>query len=170
MTQSNSIEKQVAALSTLTPGGYFWEDLPVGFKYQTASRTITEADVVAFATLTGDLNRAHVDEETARKGPFGRRIAHGQLVVSYMSGLNTRTVVNQLLEPSMLALLGTECRFLKPTFIGDTITVDIEVVEARPSSKPDRGIVKFRRNAVSQRGEVLVECMVSMMFKRKEMK
>ena len=168
MSQGKNTEQVSAALDGITPGGYFWEDLPVGFKYRTSSRTITEADIVSFAALTGDMNRAHVDDEAARTGPFGQRIAHGLLVVSYMAGLNTRTIVNQLLEPSMLALLGTECRFLKPTFADDTITVDIEVVEARPSSKPDRGVVKFRRSAVNQRGEVVVECMVSMLFKRRE--
>lgn len=156
------------ALENIAAGRYYWEDLQIGFKYRTSSRTITESDIVSFAALTGDMNRAHVDDEAARRGPFGKRIAHGLLVVSYMAGLNTRTIVNQLLEPSMLALLGTECRFLKPTFAGDTITVDIEVIETRPSSKPDRGIVKFRRNAVSQRGDVLVECIVSMMFRRRE--
>lgn len=168
MSQLENIEAAPAALDGIRPGGYFWEDLPVGFKYQTSSRTITEADIVSFAALTGDMNRAHVDVESSRSGPFGRRIAHGLLVVSYMAGLNTRTIVNQLLEPSMLALLGMECRFLKPTFEGDTITTDIEVVEARASSKPDRGIVKFRRTAVNQRGEAIVECFVSMLFKRRE--
>ena len=168
MSQAQSIAPARRALDDIASGQYFWEDLPVGFKYRTSSRTITEADIVSFAALTGDMNRAHVDDEAARTGPFGQRIAHGLLVVSYMAGLNTRTIVNQLLEPSMLALLGTECRFLKPTFADDTITVDIEVVEARPSSKPDRGVVKFRRSAVNQRGEVVVECMVSMLFKRRE--
>ncbi|WP_205736863.1 MaoC/PaaZ C-terminal domain-containing protein, partial [Acidovorax cavernicola] len=152
MTQTISIEPPVAvALDQVAAGRYYWEDLPVGFRYQTASRTITEADIVSFAALTGDMNRAHVDDEAARTGPFGRRIAHGLLVVSYMAGLNTRTIVNQLLEPSMLALLGTECRFLKPTFAGDTIGVEIEVIEARPTSRRDRGIVKFRRSAATQR-------------------
>ncbi|WP_084652360.1 MaoC family dehydratase [Ottowia thiooxydans] len=168
MTQAQNIQQAPAALGGITPGHYFWEDLPVGFKYRTSSRTITEADIVSFAALTGDMNRAHVDDEAARSGPFGQRIAHGLLVVSYMAGLNSRTIVNQLLEPSMLALLGTECRFIKPTLAGDTVTVDIEVMEARPSSKPDRGIVKFRRNAVTQRGDVVVECLVSMLFKRRE--
>jgi Acyl dehydratase len=168
MTSTQNIEQASTALDSIMPGRYFWEDLSVGFRYRTSSRTITEADIVSFAALTGDMNRAHVDDEAARSGPFGQRIAHGLLVVSYMAGLNTRTIVNQLLEPSMLALLGTECRFIKPTLAGDTITVDIEVVEARPSSKPDRGIVKFRRSAVSQRGEVVVECFVSMLFKRRE--
>lgn len=168
MSQTLNIEQSPTALGAIAAGHYFWEDLPVGFKYQTSSRTITEADIVSFAALTGDMNRAHVDDEAARRGPFGQRIAHGMLVVSYMAGLNTRTIVNQLLEPSMLALLGTECRFVKPTLAGDTITVDIEVIEARASSKPDRGIVKFRRSAVTQRGEVVVECIVSMLFKRRE--
>lgn len=168
MSQAYPLTAAPVALNRITPGQYFWEDLPVGFKYQTSSRTITEADIVSFAALTGDMNRVHVDDEAARQGPFGQRIAHGLLVVSYMAGLNTRTIVNQLLEPSMLALLGTECRFTKPTLAGDTITVDIEVVEVRPSSKPDRGIVKFRRSAITQRGDTVVECIVSMLFKRRE--
>lgn len=168
MSQQQTVKSAPAALDSISPGHYFWEDLPTGFKYRTSSRTITEADIVSFAALTGDMNRAHVDDEFARGGPFGRRIAHGLLVVSYMAGLNTRTIVNQLLEPAMLALLGTECRFLKPVFAGDTVTVDIEVMEARPSSKSDRGIVKFRRSAVNQRDEVVVECFVSMLFKRRE--
>ncbi|GAB3331580.1 MaoC family dehydratase [Bordetella tumulicola] len=167
MSQTTSTGTPAVALDSIAAGRYFWEDLPVGFKYQTSSRTITESDIVSFAALTGDMNRAHVDDETARSGLFGKRIAHGLLVESYMAGLNTRTIVNQLLEPSMLALLGTECRFLKPTFVGDTISVEIEVIETRPSSKSDRGIVKFRRSAISQRGEVVVECIVSMMFKRR---
>lgn len=146
---------------------YFWEDLPVGFRYKTASRTISEADIVSFAALTGDFNRAHVDDEFSKTGPFGSKIAHGLLVVAYISGLNTRTIFNQLLEPSMLALVGTEVRYLKPTFVGDTIHGDIEVVESRLTSKPDRGLIKFKRAAVSQNGETLLECLVTMLFKRR---
>jgi acyl dehydratase len=155
------------ALGKIAEQRYHWEDLPVGFRYSTSSRTITEADIVSFAALTADFNRAHVDDHAARQGPFGKRIAHGLLVVSYMAGLNTRTVVNQLLEPSLLGLLATDCRFLKPTFVGDTIRVDIEVVEARPSSKGDRGIVKFKRTAISQDGVALVECLVTMLLQRR---
>lgn len=142
---------------------YWFEDLPVGFAYTTASRTITEADVVAFGTLTGDLNRAHMDAEFAAAAAFGRRIAHGMLVASYMSGLNTRTIVNQLLEPSQLALMEVGCRFLKPTFIGDTIRVDIDVTEARLTSNLSRGVLTFRRRAVTQNGEVTVECTAAML-------
>lgn len=142
---------------------YWFEDVPVGFAYRTSARTITEADVVAFAALTGDFNRAHVDVEFAKAAAFGQRIAHGLLVVAVMSGLNTRTIVNQLLEPSQLALLGIDTRFLLPTFLGDTIHAEIEVVEARPTSKPGRGVVTFRRNGVNQRGETVVECIARML-------
>ncbi len=141
----------------------WFEDLPVGFAYSTSARTITEADVVAFAALTGDFNRAHVDAEFAATAAFGQRIAHGLLVVSFMAGLNTRTIVNQLLEPSQLALLGIDTRFVKPTFLGDTIHVDIAVIEARPTSKPGRGILTFRRDAVNQRGDIVVECLARML-------
>lgn len=155
------------SLATISDHRYYWEDLPVGFSYETAARTITEADIVAFATLTGDFNRSHTNEPAARSGPFGRRIAHGLLVVSYMAGLNTRTIVNQLLEPSLLALVGTECRFLKPTFIDDTVHVNVEVIEVRPTSREDRGIVKFRRQAVSQDNELRVEVIATMLVQRR---
>jgi acyl dehydratase len=146
---------------------YWWEDLPVGFRYSTSSRTITEADVVSFAALTADFNRAHVDAEFAARSPVGQRMAHGMLVVSYMAGLNTRTIVNQLIEPSLLALVDVQCKFLKPTFIGDTIRADIEVIESRETSKRDRGLVSFRRTATTQNGEATVECIVKMLLQRR---
>ncbi len=142
---------------------YFWEDLPVGFTWKTSSRTITEADVTLFASLTGDFNRAHVDAEFAAAGPFGQRIAHGLLIVAFMAGLNTRTIVNQLLEPSQLALLGVDTKFLRPTFIGDTIHVAVEVAAARTTSKPGRGVLTFKRSAINQRGEIVVECLAHML-------
>lgn len=161
-------------MSILTPNPadleqmrYWWEDLPVGLTYHTSSRTVTEADVVAFAALTADFNRIHVDAEYAAATPFGKRIAHGLLVVSFMSGLNTRTVVNQLLEPSLLGLLDLQCKFKKPTFIGDTIKVAIEVIETRATSRPDRGIVTFRRAAITQNNETTVECIAQMLVQRR---
>jgi acyl dehydratase len=150
--------------SDLAAMRYYWEDLPVGLAWVTSSRTITEADVTLFAALTADFNRAHVDLEFAAAGPFGQRIAHGLLVVSFMAGLNTRSMVNQLLEPSQLALLGVDTKFLKPTFIGDTIRVDIDVVAARATSTPGRGLVTFRRRAINQRGDVAVECLAHMLI------
>lgn len=155
------------ALSAATGVQYYWEDLSVGFTYETSSRTITEADVVAFAALTADYNRPHVDAEYAKGTIFGQRIAHGMLVASIMSGLNTRTVVNAMLEPSLLGLLEVSSRFPKPTFIGDTIKVAIEVVDLVATSKPERGVVKFKRSAINQRGEVAAVCDVAMLMQRR---
>lgn len=155
----------VAAPWDVLPAAVYWEDLVVGTRYATASRTITETDVVAFATLTGDLNRQHIDVEYSKTSMFGQRIAHGLLVVSIGSGLNTRTVAYQLMEPSLLGLVGTELTFQAPTFIGDTVHVDIEVTARRETRRSDRGVVTFRRSTVNQRGEIVVEAVVTMLMR-----
>ena len=80
--------------------GRYLEDLEVGFTVKTAGRTVTEADVVAFAGLTGDFTELHTNEEFARQTPFGRRIAHGALIFSIAIGLTTRT---NLLDDTVVA-------------------------------------------------------------------
>lgn len=159
--------------SSLTPAAlqglrYYWEDMSPGMAFDTASRTITEADVVGFAALSADYNRVHVDAEYAAGTAWGKRIAHGMLVASVLSGLNTRTVVNQLLEPSLVGLLEVSYRFPKPTLIGDTIFGRIEVSGRRETSNPARGIVEFRRLAINQRNEVVCECDARMMVMRRQ--
>lgn len=154
----------LAALSALQ---YYWEDLEPGLVFETASRTITETDVVGFAGLSADYNRLHVDAEYASGTAWGKRIAHGMLVASILSGLNTRTVVNQMLEPSLVGLLEMNLRFPKPTLIGDTIHGRIEVSGRRETSNPARGIVEFRRQAINQRNEVVCECDARMMVLRR---
>ena len=155
------------APDTLQQKVLHWEDLTVGWRYSTAGRTITEADVVAFAALTGDLNRLHVDAEFAKASSFGQRIAHGLLVISIGTGLHTRTIANQLMEPSLVGLLETQLRFLRPTFFGDTIRVAAEVVDRRETKRPDRGVVTFRRTTTNQRGEAVAEATVTMMMLRR---
>jgi acyl dehydratase len=146
---------------------FFWEDLNVGFSYETASRTVTETDVVAFAAFSDDYNPIHVDAEYAKASPFGQRIAHGMLVASIVSGLNTRTVVNAMLVPTLLGLLEVTATFPKPTFIGDTLKVLISVTELKTTSKPDRGLVRFRRSAINQRGQTVCVCDVLMLIQRR---
>lgn len=146
---------------------FFWEDLRVGFSFTTSSRTVTETDVVAFAALSDDYNPIHVDAEYARSSPFGQRIAHGMLVASIVSGLNTRTVVNAMLVPTLLGLLEVRATFPKPTFIGDTLKVLIEVTELKETSKPDRGLVRFKRSAINQRAETVCVCDVLMLIQRR---
>ena len=145
----------------------FWEDLPVGTRYVTSSRTITEGDVAAFAALTGDFNRLHVDAEYAKQSVMGQRIAHGMLVASFMAGLTSRSIVNQLMEGALFGVLENTIKYPKPTFIGDTIHVQIEVVEQRATSNPDRGIIRFVRKAINQRGEVACELGATCLLKRR---
>lgn len=145
----------------------FWEDLPVGTRYVTSSRTITEGDVAAFAALTGDFNRLHVDAEYAKQSIMGQRIAHGMLVASFMAGLTSRSIVNQLMEGALFGVLENTIKYPKPTFIGDTIHVQIEVVEQRDTSNPGRGIIRFVRKAINQRGEVACELGATCLLKRR---
>lgn len=145
----------------------YWEDLEVGQSFVSPTRTVTEADVVGFACLSGDFNRLHVDAEYASKAHFGQRVAHGMLVASIMSGLTTRMLLNHFLEKSLLGLLEMRCRFPKPTFIGDTIKVVVDVAERRETSRADRGVIRFRRRAVNQRDETVVEGEWTLLLQRR---
>jgi acyl dehydratase len=129
------------------------EDFEVGQEMQTAARTVTEADVTAFAGLSGDYNSIHTDAEYARGTAFGERIAHGMLVFSIATGLGVRTGV---LDGTVIAFLGIEdWKFLRPVFLGDTIRLRWTVTGARPSSKGGSGVLTRRMEIVNQRGEVV---------------
>jgi acyl dehydratase len=127
----------------------------VGEKFVSPGRTITEADIVMFAALTGDWTELHTNAEYVKKTIFGQRIAHGLLTLSVASGLALRARRMSTLE--VMAFLGLDnVRFTAPVFIGDTIWVESEVVEARPSkSRPGAGIIKFRNVVRNQRNEVV---------------
>jgi acyl dehydratase len=137
----------------------YFEDLQIGMECDSAGRTVTEADVVAFAGLSGDYNQLHVDEEFAGETVHGGRIAHGLLVLSILSGLCTRVALMQGLGGSIIGLGGLECRWKRPVKIGDTLHVRLSVTELRRTSKGDRGVVMLQRDAVNQRGEVVLESM-----------
>ncbi|BFM17936.1 MaoC/PaaZ C-terminal domain-containing protein [Maricurvus nonylphenolicus] len=146
----------------------YFEDLTVGDIFRTPSRTVTESDVAQFAGLSADYNRIHVDDEFAKNSFFGKRIAHGLLVLSMLSGLVTRTIFNQLLEKSGIGLLNLECRFPRPTFIGDTIYGEVEIADKRITSKGDRGVVTLKRRAINQHDEIVVDSEFKMMIVLKE--
>ena len=156
-----------SVIEKIAEASIYWEDLPVGTRYTTSSRTITEADVAAFAALTGDFNRVHVDAEYAKGTIFGQRIAHGMLVAAFMAGLTSRSIPNQLMEGALFSVLENRLKFPKPTFIGDTIRVEIEVVEQKQTSRPDRGIIGFMRKAINQRGEMVAELAATCLLKRR---
>lgn len=132
--------------------GYL-EDFKVGEKAVSPGRTITEADIVMFAALSGDWTELHTNAEYMKNTFFGQRIAHGMLTLSVASGLGLRTGARTPAE--ILAFLGMDkVRLIAPVFIGDTIRVESEVIEARPSkSRPGAGILRFKNTVKNQRDE-----------------
>jgi acyl dehydratase len=133
--------------------GFYFEDLPVGRRFRTIGRTITEADVVNYISCTGLLEVMFTDAEYQRnEAEIKGRIAPGMLAYSFAEGL----LIQSTMQHTALAFLEMEFRIHKPVFVGDTIHVEAEVVEARLSkSRPGRGIVRFRNVIVNQRGETV---------------
>lgn len=134
--------------------GRYWEDFQLGETFVTMERTVTEADIIAFAELTGDFNPLHMDAGFAAGTRFRRRIAHGMLGVSIAAGLSQSL---GLMEGTIVAFLGMEWRFLAPIFIGDTVHAEQTVAALQESSKPGRGLLSFDCRLVNQHGDVVQE-------------
>src|SRR2546430_15021534 len=131
----------------------FFDDVEVGQEWESSGRTITEADVVNFAGLSGDFTPIHLDHHSARTTPFRRPIAHGLLVFSVASGLG-------LYAPPMrtLAILTVrEWHFRDPVFPGDTIHVISTVLEKQLRGRGRRGEVTWRRQIFNQDGRLIME-------------
>lgn len=144
--------------------GLYWEEWEIGAEFLTAGRTVTEADIVNFAGISGDYNPLHMDEEFCKDTHFGTRIAHGPLVYAMAAGLLFQL---HLYDDTLIAFLGFEdLRFTGPVKIGDTIHARIEVTEKRESSKPDRGIMKRQLQVINQRGDVVQESIQAFLLKR----
>jgi acyl dehydratase len=130
-----------------------FDDLAVGDEWESPGRTITEADVVAFAGLSGDFNPMHVDHEEARKHAFGKPVAHGLLGLSVASGLAVQSPRVDTL--ALLAIL--EWKFLEPIAFGDTIRVVSRVAALEPRSRGRRGTVTWHRRVLNQDGKAVQE-------------
>ena len=143
----------------------YFEDIQVGDEYLSPGRTVTEADIVAFAGLSGDYNVLHTDAEFMRTSIFGERIAHGLLGLAIQSGLGTRATPRPF---ATLAFLGLRWRFKGPIKIGDTIKVRLRISDKRETSKPDRGVVTIQRSVLNQRGEVVQEGDTEIMVERRK--
>ena len=145
--------------------GMFWEEWEIGAEFQTASRTITEADVVNFAGISGAYNPLHIDEEFCKQTQFGTRIAHGPLVYSIAAGLLFQL---HLYDDTLIAFLGFDSlKFTLPVKIGDTVRVRVEVLEKRETSKPDRGVMKRLLQVLNQRDEIVQEGVQAFLLKKK---
>ncbi len=122
--------------------------------------------MVAFSWVSGDPNPMHTDAVHAAASPLGQRVAHGLLGMSICTGLSARI---GHMEGTAIALLGVEgWRFLKPVFIGDTVTLRTTVLEARLSAKGGRGVVKRRMELLNQHGEVVQDGITAVMVKARE--
>jgi len=135
--------------------GYTYADLHVGMSFRSPGRTITDADIVSFAGLTGDYSELHTSDVYARASPFGRRIAHGMLGLAYAHGLMwPRT--GELRETAIAFLGISDWKFVGPIFIGDTIFVNYRIAELRDSkSKPTQAIATFEVEIVNQDDRVV---------------
>lgn len=131
----------------------YFDDFHPGLTFTTPGRTITETDVIAFASWTNDNNPVHTDVEFAKNTRFGQRLVHGMLGMSLGLGLIARTGI---FEGSAIALLGvTEWTFTAPIFIGDTVTCTVEILSARLTSAGNTGIIDRLSTLTNQRGEVV---------------
>lgn len=132
--------------------GLHFEQFEVGFKNVTASRTVTEGDIVNFAGLTGDYTQLHTDAVYAANGPFGERVAHGLLVLSIALGLAVQT---GLIEGTVMAFRELDWKFSLPVMIGDTIRAELEVVETKALPRLGGGNVSMKVSVLNQDDKVV---------------
>lgn len=141
----------------------WFEDYVVGAARTSTGRTITEADVVLHAGQTGDFYPHHVDAEWCRTQPFGQRIAHGTLVFSVAVGQTAGEI-----NPEAFTYGYDRVRFIKPVFLGDTLTTRCTVKEKRDDPKrPRHGFVVEALEASNQRGETVMVCEHLLLVRRR---
>ncbi|HVC19079.1 MAG TPA: MaoC/PaaZ C-terminal domain-containing protein [Vicinamibacterales bacterium] len=142
----------------------WFEDFTPGRQFETPARTVSDADVAAFAAVSGDRNPLHLDEDYARGTAFGGRVAHGALGLAVATGLMSQTGIT---AGTLVALLEIDWRFKAPIRPGDTVRLRLDVAEQRPLHHPDRGLVRFAATLLNQVDEVVQEGMVTEMIKRR---
>ncbi|BDR91522.1 MaoC family dehydratase [Vulcanisaeta souniana JCM 11219] len=140
---------------------YTFDDFQVGMKMKSQGLTVTETHIIQFAGLTGDYNPLHVDDLFARESIFEGRVAHGLLVQSLALGLFA-----QLVAGTTIALLEVNSKFLKPVKIGDTIYVESEVADKKPSNKYNGGVITFKHEVKNQNGETVATIETKLMVAR----
>jgi 3-hydroxybutyryl-CoA dehydratase len=137
-----------------------FEEIETGDRFVTRGRTVTEADVVGFANLTGDTHPQHTDAEWAASGRFGERIAHGMLVLSFAAGLVP-------FDPDRVVALRRvgDATFKSPVKLGDTIHVEGSVEDKRELDD-EHGLVTCRWRVLNQRGKLVARVSVDAVWKR----
>jgi 3-hydroxybutyryl-CoA dehydratase len=148
---------------TITDTMSWWapfEALEAGQEFTTRARTVTEADVVSFAALTGDWHPQHADAQWAAASPFGERIAHGMLVISLAAGLVP-------FDPGRVIALRrvSDATFKRPVRFGDTLHVEGRIKELGAASD-EAGLVTFAWNVVNQDGRTVCRACVEVLWRR----
>lgn len=134
--------------------GHDFDEFTPGREFDAGRRVVSDADVAAFAELSGDRNPLHLDDASARETPFGGRIAHGVLGVAIATGLLSQA---GLTAGTLIALLELRWTFRAPIRPGDTVRARVRVADRRPASRPDRGLVRFAVELRNQRDELVQE-------------
>jgi acyl dehydratase len=140
----------------------YFDDVAIGQQWESLGRTVTQADIVNFAGLSGDFNPIHLDHEFAKTTLFRQPIAHGLLVFSMASGLG----INSPPMRTLAFLSIRDWQFRAPVFIGDTIRVRSKVLEKELRARGRRGVITWERRLLNQSGKAaqegiiltLVEC------------
>ncbi len=131
----------------------FFEDYVIGSARETTGRTMTEADIVLHAGQTGDFFPHHMDAEWCATQPFGRRVAHGTLVMSMAVGMTAGDI-----NPRAMSYGYDRVRFVRPVYIGDTLTVRAEITSKADHRKrpAELGMVEETVTVSNQSGDVVL--------------
>jgi len=132
----------------VTVGGTRIDDIEVGLSTR-FSKTVSESDVYLFAGITGDLDPNHVDEEYCKRTSLGHRVAHGALIVGYMSAASTRILED--FERPMVSVGYDHIRFIKPVYLGDTINIEYVIT----SLDRERERIISKVEVKNQQGELV---------------
>lgn len=146
------------------PRGMYFEEFTEGLEILTQGRTITEADIVNFAGVSGDFNPIHTDAEYGKTTMFGERIAHGLLGLSVASGLGMQL---GFLDGTVIAFMGLEWKFKAPIKIGDTIHMTARVKQTRAMAKLGGGFVILEAKVLNHRNEVTQQGEWTLLMKSK---
>jgi acyl dehydratase len=142
--------------------GHYFSQFAPGQRFVSGGRTVTEADVVMFAGISGDYNPLHTDVTFAAQTPFKQRIAHGMLSASISTGLGQTLGI---FEGTTLALMGQTFDYKGPVFFGDTIRLALIVETVTPSSKGGKGVVLFRSEILKQDDSVAISGTWTVLFR-----
>lgn len=135
--------------------GMYFDEFESGQKFQTTGRTVTETDVVNFAGISADFNEVHTNKEYGQTTPFGERVAHGLLGLSIASGLAWQTGI---LEGTIIAFRQIDqWKFVKPVFFGDTIHVEMEVINTKAIPRLGGGSVVIELDVQNQEGDTVMK-------------